>query len=144
MSSRTDYLIWKIHLECNLIFSSIEEPLNETSEDMKERLYWVIADTIDIPNPAKWLSTAKGYSIQKCRRLGKPNPVRPAPISVEFDKRCDADAVFNHRFYLSSGIFIAWEFNLETEKFWRTLHPNLRMAKQKPEYQFKSSWQDPN
>ena len=36
-------------LECNLIFRGGEEPLNETPEGMKERLYWMIAD-ISISN----------------------------------------------------------------------------------------------
>ena len=45
-------------LECNLIFCSVEEPLNETSEGLKEQLYWTVADTIDNPNPAERLSAA--------------------------------------------------------------------------------------
>ena len=54
-------------LECNLIFRSVEERLNETSESLKDRLYWILADTIDNPNPAKRLSAAKGCSIRYCR-----------------------------------------------------------------------------
>ena len=40
-------------LECDLIFRGVEEPLNETMESMKERLYWIIADTINTPDPAE-------------------------------------------------------------------------------------------
>ena len=125
-------------LECNLIFRSVEEPLNETSESLKERLYWILADTIDNPNPAERLSAAKGCSIHYCRRLGKPNPTRPRPISVEFDRRVDADIVYDSRFYLAKGVFIDQEFNLETEKCRRTLRPILCAAKQKSEYRYKS------
>ena len=107
-------------LECNLIFRGVEEPLNETAEGMKERLYWIIADTIDTSNPAERLSAAKEYSIRNCCRLGKANLVRLRPISVEFNRQCDADVIFDHRFYLTSGIFIDCEFNLETEKCRRT------------------------
>ena len=78
-------------LECNLIFHGVEEPLNKTSEGLKEQLYWIVADTIVNPNPAERLSAAKGCSICRCCRLGKPNPTRPRPISVEFDRRVDAD-----------------------------------------------------
>ena len=78
------------------------------------------------------------YSIRYCRRLGKPNQMRPRPISVEFDKRTDTDAIFESRFYLSKGIFIDREFNWETEKCRRILHPILCAAKQKPEYCYKS------
>ena len=125
-------------LECNLIFRGVEEPLNETSESLKERLYWILADTIDNPNPAERLSAAKGCSIHYCRRLGKPNPTRPRPISVEFDRRVDADIVYDSRFYLTKAVFIDREFNLETEKCRRTLRPILCAAKQKSEYRYKS------
>ena len=50
-------------LECNLILRGVEGPLNETSEGLKERLYWIVADTIDNPNPAERLSAAKECSI---------------------------------------------------------------------------------
>ena len=118
-------------LECNLIFRGVEEPLNKTYEGMKEQLYWIMADTIDIPNPAERLSAAKECSIRYCHRLGKPNPVRPRPISVEFDRRSDADVVYDNRFYLTKGVFIDREFNLETEKCRRTFRPILCAAKQK-------------
>ena len=124
-------------LEHNLIFRGVEELQNETPESLKERLYWIIADTINNPNAAQRLSAAKEFSIRYCRRLGKPNPTRPRPISVEYDKRMDADAIFESRFYLSNGIFVDKEFNRETEKCRRTLRPILRAAKQKSEYRYK-------
>ena len=125
-------------LECNLIFCGVEEPLNETSEGIKERLYWILADTIDNPNPAERLSAAKECSIHFCCQLGKPNPVRLRPISVEFDRRINVDVVYDSRFYLTKGVFIDREFNLETEKCRRTLRPILHAAKQKSEYRYKS------
>ena len=64
--------------------------------------------------------------------------MRPRPISAEFDKKTDADAILESKFYLSKGIFIDREFNRETEKCRRTLRPILRAAKQKPEYHYKS------
>ena len=70
--------------------------------------------------------------------MGKPNPTRPRPISVEFDRRVDADIVYDSRFYLTKGVFIDRQFNLETEKCRRTLHPILHAAKQKSEYRYKS------
>ena len=54
-------------LEYNLIFRGVDKPQNETPEGLKERLYWTIADTINNPNPAQRLSTAKEYSIRYCR-----------------------------------------------------------------------------
>ena len=71
-------------LECNLIFCGIDEPMNETDDTLTEKLYWTIADTINAFDQAEHLATAKSYTIRKCRHLGKPNPVRPRLISVEF------------------------------------------------------------
>ena len=98
-----------------------------------------MADTVNNPNASERLAAAKCLGICKCRRLGKINPVQPRPISVEFDTKSDANTVYNHRFYLTSGVFVDREFNLETEKCRRTLRPILHAAKQKPEFHYKSS-----
>ena len=58
---------------------------------------------------------------------------------MEFDSKNNANAVYNQRFYLASGIFVDREFNFETEKCRRTLRPILRAAKQKPEFRYTSS-----
>ena len=50
----------------------------------------------------------------------------------------NADVVHNSRFYLTKGVFIDHEFNLETEKCRKTLRPILHAAKQKSEYRYKS------
>ena len=121
-------------LECNLIFRGVEEPANETIDTLKEKIYWLLADTVDNPVASERLAAAKSLGIYRCRRLGWANPVRPRPISVEFENRNSADAVYGQRFYFASGVFIDREFNLETEKSRRTLRPILRAAKQKPEF----------
>ena len=126
-------------LECNLIFRGVDEAVNETNDGLKERIYWLLADTVNNPNASEPLAAAKCLGICKCRRLGKINPVRPRPISVEFDTKSDANTVYNHRFYLTNGVFVDREFNLETEKCRRTLRPILHAAKQKPEFCYKSS-----
>ena len=58
---------------------------------------------------------------------------------MEFDSKSNANAVYNQRFYLASGVFVDREFNFETEKCRRTLRPILRAAKQKPEFRYTSS-----
>ena len=62
-------------LECNLIFRGVEEVVNETNESLKERIYWLLADTVDNPNASERLAAAKSLGIYRCRRLGKVNPV---------------------------------------------------------------------
>ena len=58
---------------------------------------------------------------------------------MEFDNKNNANAMYNQRFYLASGIFVDREFNFETEKCRRTLRLILRAAKQKPEFCYRSS-----
>ena len=125
-------------LECNLIFRGMEEPANKTIDSLREKIYWLLADTVDNPVASERLAAAKSLGIYQCRRLGWANPVRPRPISGEFENKNSADAVYGQRFYFASGVFVDREFNLETEKSRRTLRPILRAAKQKPEFQFKS------
>ena len=80
-------------LECNLIFRGVEEPANETIDTLKEKIYWLLADTVDNPVASERLAAAKSLGIYRCRRLGWANPVRPRPNSVEFENRNSADAV---------------------------------------------------
>ena len=36
-------------LECNLTFRGVDEPENETADNLKEKIYWLMADTVDNP-----------------------------------------------------------------------------------------------
>ena len=125
-------------LECNLIFRGLNEEINETDDCLKEKIYWNIADTIDRYDQNERLAVACTFTIRRCRRLGKPNPSRSRPVSVEFDRCTDADAVYKYRYHLTGGIYVDREFNLETENSRRILRPILRAAKMKPEYRYKS------
>ena len=125
-------------LESNLIFQGLNEEINETDEGLKEKIYWNIADTIDRYDQNERLAVARTFTIRRCRRLGKPNPSRSRPVSVEFDRHADADAVYKYRYHLTGGLYVDREFNLETENSRRLLRPILRAAKMKPEYRYKS------
>ena len=70
-------------LECNLIFRGVEEPANETIDSLREKIYWLLADTVDNPVASEQLAAAKSLGIYQCQRLGWANPVQPRPISVE-------------------------------------------------------------
>ena len=129
-------------LESNLIFQGLKEELNETDETLKETIYWNIADTIDRYDQNERLAVAHTFTIRRCRRLGKPNPSRSRPVSVEFDRRADADAIYEYRYHLTGGLYVDREFNLETENIRRILRPILRAAKMKPEYRYKSKMEN--
>ena len=53
-------------LECNLIFRGVDEAVNETNNELKERIYWLLADTVDDPDAAERLTAAKSQGIIKC------------------------------------------------------------------------------
>ena len=125
-------------LEFNLIFRGLKEEINETDEGLKEKIYWNIADTIDRYDQNERLAVAHTFTIRRCRGLGKPNPSRSRPVSVEFDRRADADAIYEYRYHLTGGLYVDREFNPETENSRRILRPILRAAKMKPEYRYKS------
>ena len=74
-------------LECNLTFRGVDESENETADTLKEKIYWLMADTVDNPVASERLASAKSVGIHRCRRLGRTNQVRPRPISVEFEKK---------------------------------------------------------
>ena len=93
-------------LESNLIFRGLNEEINETDEGLKEKIYWNIADTIDRYDQNERLAVAHTFTIRRCRRLGKPNPLRSRPVSVEFDKRADADVVYKYRYHLTGGLYV--------------------------------------
>ena len=88
-------------------------------------------DTIDRFDQSERLTVAHTYTIRRCRRLGKPNPSRSRPVGVEFDRRADADAVYEYRYHLTGGIYVDRKFNLETENSRRILRPILRAARMK-------------
>ena len=125
-------------LECNLIFRGLNKELNETEDSLKEKIYWNIADTIDRYDQGERLAIACTLSIRRCRRLGKPNPSRSRPVSVEFNRHMDADAIYEYRYHLTGGVYVDREFNFETENSSRILRPILKAARMKPEFRYKS------
>ena len=125
-------------LECNLIFRGLNEELNETEDSLKEKIYWNIVDTIDRYEQGERLAIARTLMIRRCRRLGKSNPSRSQPVSVEFDRHTDADAIYEYRYHLTGGIYVDREFNFETENSHRILRPILKAARMKPEFGYKS------
>ena len=50
-------------LECNLIFRGVEEPVNETIDSLREKIYWLLADTVDNPVASEHLAAAKSLGI---------------------------------------------------------------------------------
>ena len=120
-------------LECNLIFRGVEEFLNETEDALKDKIHRIILETFNYHDEQCRLSAARCCTIRGCKRLGRPNPHRPCPISVEFERRKDVDAILEYKYYLNKGVFVDKEYCADTERKRRILRPILRAAKMKPD-----------
>ena len=103
-------------LECNLIFHGIEEQLNETDDLLRDAIYHHISDTFNYQNLHDRIVAAKSCPIRKCQCLGRPTPARPCAMTVEFENRRDADSVLEFKYYLSSGVYVDWEYSMDTER----------------------------
>ena len=125
-------------LECNLIFRGVDESHNETEGVMKDKIHRVISDTFNYHEEQSRLTAAKTCVIRRCKRLGRLNPQRVRPISVEFESRKDVDAVLEYKYYLAKGVFVDREYCVDTERKRRILRPILCAAKMKPDLKFKS------
>ena len=125
-------------LECNLIFRGVEESLNETEDVLKDKIHRIISETFNYHDKQSRLSTARCCIIRRCKRLGRPNPHRPCPISVEFESKKDVDAILEYKYYLTKGVFVDKEYCADTERKCCILRQILRAAKMKPDLKFKS------
>ena len=97
-------------LEFNLIFRGVEESLNETEDVLKDKIHRIISDTYNYHDEQSRLSAARSCIIRRCKRLGRPNPHRPSPISAEFESKKDVDAILEYRYYLTKGVFADKEY----------------------------------
>ena len=125
-------------LECNLIFRGVDESHNETEEVIKDKIHRIISETFNYHDEQNRLAAARSCVIRRCKRLGRLNPHRMRPISVEFESRKDVDAILEYKYYLTKGVFVDREYCVETERKRRILGPILRAAKMKPDLKYKS------
>ena len=103
-------------LACNLIFRGIDEALIETDDALKGKICLCIADTYNYHDQHDQIAAARACPIRKCKRLGRPNPSRLRPISVEFENRKDVDSILEYKYYLAKGIYVDREYSIETER----------------------------
>ena len=124
-------------LESNLILHGIEEHNPDDMEARNEKVYAAISSTINRDTPAERLQIAREVEIVYTRKLGKAEPNRTRPLSVEFSSKYDAEQIFTNQFSMEDGIYVDREFCYETEKDRRLLRPILKAAKKLKEYNCK-------
>ena len=112
-------------LECNLIFRGVEESLNETEDVLKDKIHRIISETFNYHDEQSRLCAARCCIIRRCKRLGRPNPHRPHPISAKFESKKDVDAILEYKYYLTKGVFVDKEYCADTERKRHILRPIL-------------------
>ena len=99
-----------------------------------EKVVRVISYTIDEGTREAQLDVAWKIRIKSTRRVGIYSTKRSRPVSVTFERFCDADYVLQNRKYLPEGVFVSKEYNEETENNRRILRPILRAARNSETY----------
>ena len=121
-------------LENNLIFHGLEEQSPDDIDYRNEKIYAAISNTINRDTPEERLQVAREVEIVRTWRLGKAEPNRTRPLSVEFSSKYDTIQIFKNRFSIENNIYVDREFCYKTEKDRRLLRPILKVAKRLKEY----------
>ena len=70
-------------LENNLIFHGLEEQSPDDIDSRNEKIYAAISSTINRDTPEERLQVAREVEIVRTRRLGKAEPNRTRPLSID-------------------------------------------------------------
>ena len=127
LRSRIERLEEKL-LESNLIMHGVKEDPWEDTETRKDKVYRMIAHTIDQEDLHDRLNTARGIPIRSATRLGCYRVGRNRPVSICFEKKDHADVLFKSKSWLPKGIFVNKEYTQEIENQQRLLRPILKLA----------------
>ena len=121
-------------LDNNIIIQGIQEDPWELDSNRMEKVVRAISYTVDEDTRDAQLDVAWKIRIKSTRRVGIYSTKRSRPISVTFERFCDADYVLQNRKYLPDGVYVSKEYNEETENNRRTLRPILRAARNNETY----------
>ena len=121
-------------LDNNIILHGIHEDAWELDSNRMEKVINVISYTIDEETEEEQLEVARKIRIKSTKRMGMYSSKRSRPISITFERYCDAEYVLVNRRHLPRGIFADKEYNEETENNRRLLRPIYRAAKKSPSY----------
>ena len=127
-------------LEDNVIITGAPEDAWETESTLYEKVYQLIAYTVDAQDSQLQLDKARKAKIHNVKRLGSFSKFRGHPISVNFEKKSEAKYFMENKGYLPDGIRVKREFCSETEQERRILRPVMNAAKRNPDYRGKCRW----
>ena len=121
-------------LNCNVVLHGLREDPWELESNRLEEVINAISYTIDEPTEEKQLEVARKICIKSTKRVGMYSSKKNRPISVSFERYCDADYVITNKRYLPRGVYADKEYSEETENNRRILRPIYRAARNSNSY----------
>ena len=121
-------------LDSSIIIHGINEEVDETEMDRKEKLIMVMARTITRRNHEEKIEVARNVPIKSTQRLGRFVANRNRPISITFVNKSDADHLFDNKTKLGQGIFADREYCPESERERQYLRPILKQCRRLEDY----------
>ena len=115
-------------LDNNVILHGIREDPWELEHNRLETVIRILSRTIDEPTEEEQLEMARKIRIKSTRRVGSYSTKKNRPVSVCFERFCDADYVLTNKRFLPKGVYADKEYSDETENSRRILRPILRAA----------------
>ena len=124
-------------LENNFILQGVQEDAWETYSGLCEKVYQVIAYTVNAQDLQVQMENARKAKLVKVKRIGVYSRNRGRPISVQFEHYSAAQYFWENKSYIPDGIFVKHEYTEETERNRRILKPIYNAAKKNPTYRGK-------
>ena len=119
-------------LENNFVIMGVNEEAWETYSGLREKVYQVIAYTVNALDPNVQLENARKVNLVKVKRLGNYSRNRGRPISIQFEYHSAAQYFWDNKGYIPDSIYVKREYTEETDRHRRILKPVYNAAKKSP------------
>ena len=103
-------------------------------KDTLKKVYQEISHLMEIKDGEDRLEVAHEVGIRRCRRMGRYQPERNRPISLELVHRQDVLYLLEHKKELNKGVYLDKEYSKEVEKKRKVLLPILKAARDTDKY----------
>ena len=129
-------------LENSLVLRGIKEDKWEEEKDTLKKVYCEISVLMDVKEGEDRIEAAHEVGIRRCRRMGRYQPERNRPISIELVHRQDVLYLLDRKKELNKGVYLDREYSKEVEKKRKALLPILKAARDTEKYRKRSRMED--
>ena len=129
-------------LENSLVLRGVKDEKWEEEKDTLKKVYQEISHLMEIKDGEDRLEVAHEVGIRRCRRMGRYQPERNRPISLELVHRQDVLYLLEHKKELNKGVYLDKEYSKEVEKKRKVLLPILKAARDTDKYRKRSRMEE--